>query len=164
MNLIEFWKLIEVAHASAPRSMDRKCRALKTQLEILPLAAIADFIDHFDSQMDRAYSWPLWGAAYIIGGGCSDDSFMDFRATLISFGRRPFEAALEDPESLLSLGLTSDDAFYEGFGYVASALYEEKSHGAIKARKGAHPREPSGRDWDEDDLPTMFPKLWKKYS
>jgi len=163
MNLRDFWQLIELTHAAAPRNMDRKCKALEKELEPLSIADLADFVDHFDSQMDRAYSWPLWGAAFIIGGGCGDDMFMDFRSMLISFGQQPFEAALADPESLLSLGLTRDNAFYEGYGYVASGMYRKKSQGDIKMRKGAHPSEPSGIEWNEEDLPKLFPKLWKKY-
>lgn len=35
------------------------------------------------------YRRDLWAAAYIIGGGCSDDSFIDFRAGLIAQGHEP---------------------------------------------------------------------------
>lgn len=36
--------------------------------------------------MYRAYTWELWGAAYVINGGCSDDTFEYFRAALIALG------------------------------------------------------------------------------
>ncbi|MFD6293827.1 DUF4240 domain-containing protein [Streptomyces sp. NPDC060235] len=39
-------------------------------------------------------------AAYLIGGGCSNDSFMDFRAGLIALGRDWYEKATADPDSL----------------------------------------------------------------
>ena len=32
------------------------------------------------------YRWDMWAAAYLIGGGCSDDGFIDFRAGLIAQG------------------------------------------------------------------------------
>jgi diguanylate cyclase (GGDEF)-like protein len=54
----------------------------------------------FDTMMDRAYHWPLWGAAYVIHGGCSDDTFSDSRASLISRGRLAFERALSNPDML----------------------------------------------------------------
>jgi hypothetical protein len=33
--------------------------------------------------MDRGYSWELRGAAYVINDGCGDDTFNDFRSSLI---------------------------------------------------------------------------------
>jgi hypothetical protein len=48
--------------------------------------------------MNRAYPWDLWGAAFVINGGCSDDGCERFRARLIMQGRDVFERALDDPE------------------------------------------------------------------
>src|SRR5271169_5861141 len=59
-----------------------------------------EFAVLFDSMMDRAYSYGLWGAAYVIHGGCGDDAFTDFRASLISRGKEAFERAIRDPDSL----------------------------------------------------------------
>jgi len=69
----------------------------------LPLDEGRSFHRHFDEREDRAYTWELWAAAYIVGGGCSDDAFSDFRATLISMGRQTFERVIADPQSLPSL-------------------------------------------------------------
>ncbi len=66
--------------------MDKKCRLLNTELRRLALDEVVSFHGHFTDCVDRAYSWPLWAAAYIMGGGCSDDGFWDFRSTLISMG------------------------------------------------------------------------------
>ncbi|MFH9352577.1 DUF4240 domain-containing protein [Kitasatospora sp. NPDC017646] len=44
--------------------------------------------------------WDVWAAAHLIGGGCSDDSFVGFRAGLIAFGRDWYERAADAPESL----------------------------------------------------------------
>ena len=38
--------------------------------------------------------------AYIIGGGCSDDGFWDFRSWLAVRGKRVYLVALRNPESL----------------------------------------------------------------
>ncbi len=70
--------------------------------------------------MDKAFTHSLWAAAYIIGGGCSDDAFADFRATLISHGRATFERVLKNPETLADMDLTEETAFYEGFQYVVT--------------------------------------------
>ncbi|XIE77187.1 DUF4240 domain-containing protein [Streptomyces sp. SBR177] len=49
---------------------------------------------------DAVYRWDVWAAAYLIGGGCSDDGFMDFRAGLIALGRDWYERAAACPDSL----------------------------------------------------------------
>jgi hypothetical protein len=117
--------------------------------------------------MGRAYRWDLWGAAYIIQGGCSDDAFEYFRSTLISLGRDTFERAVADPDSLVELEAASTvDLYHEGFQYIASQVYRGKT-GSDEAPPSniRHPREPAGRQWEEewDDLKKLCPRLWAKY-
>jgi hypothetical protein len=50
--------------------------------------------------MAESYRWDLWGAAYLINGGCSDDGFDYFRGWLLSQGRAIWQATLADPDSL----------------------------------------------------------------
>jgi hypothetical protein len=89
--------------------MEEKCELLETRLRKLPLQEVLSFHAHFTECLDRAYSWSMWAAAYIIGGGCSDDSFWDFRSTVISMGREIYEDALRDPETLAKLDLEEGD-------------------------------------------------------
>ncbi|WP_342210876.1 LysR family transcriptional regulator [Streptomyces sp. DH-12] len=46
---------------------------------------------------------PLWAAAYVINGGCSDDGFDYFRGWLIAQGREVFERAVARPGALADL-------------------------------------------------------------
>src|SRR6188472_790178 len=94
-----FWKIVQNAHDSSGGD-DQKCAALRRQVAALSKKDAPEFARMFDAKMDQAYSWPLWGAAYVINGGCSDDTFTDFRAALISRGRQAFERAIADPDSL----------------------------------------------------------------
>ncbi|MFB7650948.1 MULTISPECIES: DUF4240 domain-containing protein [unclassified Streptomyces] len=50
--------------------------------------------------MVDSYTNPLWAAAYIANGGCSDDGFDYFRGWLIAQGRGVFERAVTDPDAL----------------------------------------------------------------
>jgi len=100
MNADEFWQIIDSVHSASGGDMDRKCELLRERLRGLGDQDLRDFINHFDRADNKAYSRPLWGAAYVMHGGCGDDSFSDFRATSISQGRKTYEAALADPESL----------------------------------------------------------------
>jgi len=78
-----FWKIVQRAHDSSGGDMDQKCDALRQQIAVLSKDEALEFARLFNEKMDQAYDWPLWGAAYVINGGCSDDTFSDFRAALI---------------------------------------------------------------------------------
>lgn len=164
MTSDQFWSIVERVHNAAGGNMDRKCELLGAALRKLDLDEVRSFNDHFYERFDRAYSWDLWAAAYIIGGGCSDDGFMDFRSTLISMGRETYERALTDPQSLADMDYNAGDARYEGYQYVPAEIEKEFSDGQLFPRTRAHPDSPSGEPWDEDDLPDRFPKLARKYS
>ena len=159
MNRDQFWTLIESARAKSSAEPEK---GLREELSALSTDQLASFQQHFDELVDAAYQWKLWGAAYLIGGGCSDDGFMDFRYGLISLGRATYEDAVENPDSLAAV---EDEISNEVFGYVASGLYEAKGGGDLE-RKSAGPRDPIGDDWDFDDdrenqrrLPKLYAKL-----
>ncbi len=100
-------------------------------------------------------------------GGCSDDSFTDFRACLVSLGRERYFAALENPDSLADIVGQPDVPYMtaEGFQYVAGEVYEEKSGAEMPHVGPPHPREPEGEDFDFDDAEAMrqrFPRIVSK--
>jgi hypothetical protein len=164
MNHDDFWRIIDSVHGDSGGNMDRKCELLKDRLDRLNDQDLKDFINHFDAADAAAYTWPLWGAAYVMHGGCSDDSFSDFRATLISLGRKAYEAAASDPDSLADLDFRDeDDICYEGFQYVKNTVAEER-FGDIPTRTVPFPNEPSGSPWDENDVGSLYPRLSAKYS
>jgi hypothetical protein len=154
----QFWELVQRAHDAASDNMDRKCEVLKAEIGKLSKNEARDFAVLFDTMMDRAYSHKLWGAANVIHGGCSDDTFNDFRSSLISRGRACFERAIADPDSLADEEFDATAWFYEGYQYAVTA--------GVKALAGLrpgrqHPDRPSGED--EDDLQERFPRLSAKF-
>ena len=164
MNPDQFWLIIDAAHDASGGSMDLKCDLLKITLRGLGEAELHGFIDQFDAHYAKTYTWPLWGAAYVINGGCSDDCFSDFRSTLISQGRKAYEAALADPESLADVTVSdAEDFCYEGFHYAINDIAEEKL-GEIPPSKHLSPADPSGEEWQEDDLSKLYPRLSEKYA
>ena len=164
MTVDQFWNLIDRVHSSSEGDMDRKCALLKSELEELPVPEIVSFQAHLDEAMDAAYTWPLWGAGFIMNAGCSDDSFIDFRATLISLGRETFEAAVENPESLADLDLEIGEEFiYEGFQYVPTEVLEKLAPGQKFPRSQPHPKTPAGDRWEEHSVNHLFPRLSEKY-
>jgi hypothetical protein len=170
MDTQRFWKLIKSSRGGfkpdrVNGNMELQRDEFQRLLSMLPPAEIIDFQKHFNARMNEAYHWDLWGAAYIIGGGCSDDSFADFRSWLISMGRQVFEEALSNPESLLKVvdspGI--EDAFFEEFQYVPSRTYEALTGSELPPIPGPSRKNPAGKSWREEDLEHRLPKLWARY-
>jgi hypothetical protein len=167
MNRDAFWKIIETSVKLSKGDVDAQIDILEDEARKLSVDEVINFSRHFDDLWIEAYRWDLWGAAYLIGGGCSDDGFMDFRAWLVSRGREVYEAALKNPESLANVLGEDEEGQIEGFQYVASKVWAEKTggdpidfpdNGSLRP-----PNDPVGESWTEDDLPRLFPKLWKKF-
>jgi len=97
-----FWSIIDATVPFADDG-DRQLESLRLRLEALPVEDVAAFQAQFDRKKAEAYTWDLWGAAFVIHGGASDDGFDYFRCWLISRGRAFYEAALAKPDSLASL-------------------------------------------------------------
>lgn len=159
MTIDAFWNLV------ADLPVEGAEIALKQRLTGLPPEDLIAFDRHFTEQFFRAYDWKLWNAAYIIRGGCSDDSFMDFRYGLISRGRKVFESALEEPDTLADVVEKGEDLRNQAFASVAQDLYEEKTGHEMPERGIPHPDEPTGEDWNPDNKELCakhLPKLWRK--
>src|SRR5436190_667674 len=135
------------------------------------LFVVLDFHHLFDEVLYPTNPCDLWGAAYLINGGCSDDGFRDFRVWLVGRGRHAYEHALKNPDSLAEF-LDGDPV--DGFGLDAAALrvYEEKTKLSDfydrldREEKDAPPVPPEGTDWDfedEEEMKKRFPNLCHLY-
>lgn len=163
----QFWQIIQSSFEKSEGDMDDQMDALREELEELTPKEVAAFDKQFEVLRLRAYSWDLWGAAYILEGGCSDDGFLDFRTWLISRGKDWFERALKDPDSLAEYpgDLQEGGAMFEEFAYVANEVYEDKTGKVPKHDLAALPQ-PAGDPFDEDDeesFRSRWPKLFLKY-
>src|SRR5205807_9971881 len=120
-----------------------------------------------NEKLIAACSWDLWGAAYLINGGCSDDGFDYFRAWLISRGRTVYEAAIKDPDSLA--GLTDperDDYEFEELWSVGLEVYKELTGEDMPPVHTRWPAKPRGRRWnfdDDEELSRKLPALAEMY-
>jgi hypothetical protein len=71
-----------------------------------------------------SYRRDLWGAAYLLNGGCSDDGFEYLRGWLIAQGRTVFERALGDPDVLADLpAVRHSAAADEPFDFECEPMY-----------------------------------------
>jgi len=162
MTRDEFWDLV---NSTRPKGFWAALHAgaLEVRLEALSEDEIISFEQHFRQLMAESYRWDLWGAAYIVNGGCSDDSFEYFRAWLISQGRRYYEKCLADPEAVGSRASKDGDTEDEEFMYCAFEAFKEKTGRDLPQVDVPRPPHPIGESWQENDLPRLYPKLAKKF-
>ena len=167
MREAELWEIVDGAFADSVGSEDTfaaRVAALERRLRALPPERVRAFAGALEEKLDAAYRWDLWGAAYLLGGGCSDDGFTDFRRWLVSMGRARYEAALRDPETLVEVqfgpGL-EQDSFFEEYGYVAAQVFEELTGGEMPAPPSRRRRAPLGEPWADDaELAGRLPRLF----
>lgn len=152
MDEERFWKIVKKACQSDPRRADEWDQRLETALEKLPPDEIVEWNHIFDRLAARAYTLDLWGAAYLINGGASDDGFYYFRCWLIGMGRDVYEAALANPDSLADVVVPDLDAEAEIYAAAHSAWMKVTG----KSDTDPYPSrnesaDLQGEEWDFDD-------------
>jgi hypothetical protein len=152
MDEERFWKLVAKACRSNPRKAEEWDARLQAALEKLEPNEIIEWNHIFDRLAARAYTVDLWGAAYTINGGASDDGFYYFRCWLIGMGREVYEAAVADPDSLAEVVVRDIDAEAEIYAAAHAAwmtVTGRPDTDPYPARKER--AELRGEDWDFDN-------------
>jgi hypothetical protein len=160
-----FWAVVEQARRDAgddaPESV---AEAITAVLVERGTAETVAFDSAFHRVSGQGYSFALWGAAYLLNGGCGDDGFDYFRAWLVTRGRAVFEAAVADPDSLAAVvdgddldGLECEDAL--GAAWDA---HQQLTGRDLPTTPGGLALPDLGEDWDFDDDAEMrrrYPRL-----
>ncbi|MEU6182520.1 DUF4240 domain-containing protein [Streptomyces coeruleorubidus] len=170
MDETEFWELVDDTREAAEGDPEEQADLLVERLTQKDPDSVLDFARHFESRYNRAYRWDLWGAAWVLLDGASDDAFDFFRCWLIGQGRHVFESAVHDPDSLAELLDDFDeeiDGDGEELGYAADEAYEQLT-GTVAPDLGIPPAppEPEGAPLDlenEDLLAERYPRLWERF-
>ncbi len=167
-NLMEeeiFWKIIQTTKDNSKGDFEKQQEVLAKELRKLTPDEIILYGNRFRYFRGIANTWELWGAIYIIHGGCGDDSFNDFREWVIGQGKDYYYKTINSPETLIDLDAdVINEIDWEGLGYVYSTVFKELTgHEMVYTFREKH--ETSGQEWDEenDDLKNMYPKLFEKY-
>ncbi|MEJ1241031.1 DUF4240 domain-containing protein [Chryseolinea sp. T2] len=162
MDEEQFWRIIQRTKDQSLDDFEQQQEVLSQELGKLTPEEIIKFDNRFRSFRGEANTWKLWGAIYIIHGGCGDDSFGDFREWVIGQGQDFYYKTIKDPETLIDVEVGEE---WEGLGYVAPTVFGELT-GAEMPRPYEENFEPTGKQWQEDgdDLKNLFPKLYAKYN
>ena len=170
MDETEFWELVDAARGAAEGDPEEQADLLIDRLLQMDPDMVLDFARHFEARYNRAYRWDLWGAAWVLLDGVSDDAFDFFRCWLIGQGREVFEGAMHDPDALADLLEDFDedlDGDGEELGYAADEAYEQLT-GVVAPDLGIPPAppEPEGTPLDfenESVLSERYPRLWERF-
>ncbi|MBK3571145.1 MULTISPECIES: DUF4240 domain-containing protein [unclassified Streptomyces] len=170
MDETEFWELVDATREAAEGDPEEQADLLVDRLLLLDPELVLDFARHFEARYNRAYTWDLWGAAWVLLDGASDDAFDFFRCWLIGQGREVYEGAVHDADALADLIDDFDDEIDgdgEELGYAADEAYEQLT-GTVAPDLGIPPApaEPLGAPLDLENeavLAERFPKLRERF-
>ena len=164
MNRETFWQLIEDSRGASGGGCEDHAEALQALLAKLPSDEILAFDAEFDACLGESYRWDLWGVAYLINNGCSDDGFEYFRCWLIAQGREYFEGALRDAQRAADRAVRRE-AECESILYAALSAYEELTGEEPTIERWRRlPKEPSGKQWEESELADLFPAVAARFA
>lgn len=171
----EFWRLIEESREF------EQAEWLTEELAQKGLEEVLDFEFIFQELMNASYQSRLWGAAFVLMGGCSDDAFDYFRGWLIGQGEEIYSKVMNDPEFLAEY-INEDNLDEEGYpqneeilsvGLDAYTLiktgdveWDDDIHNELLEaleKKGLQAVTDIEFDWEEDDLENLFPVLWERF-
>jgi hypothetical protein len=165
----DFWQLIDGARDAADGDPQDQAELLVERLVQLTPDEVIDFARLFEARFQRAYTWELWGAARLLLGEASEESFDDFRSWLIAQGREVFEGAVHRPDDLAELVPDFDeeeDGDAEEVGYAADEAHEQLTGLPLPDLGTGQPRRPAGQPFDFDDPTTLaerYPRLWERF-
>jgi hypothetical protein len=167
MTQDEFWQHIKATRRIDP---DEHAERLANRLAKLPVDDILAFGKQWEAALAKANTWKLWGAAYLINGGCSDDGFEYFRCWLLLQGQAVYDAALADPDTLAAY--LKGDAEVEAectpaYDAYAAVTGKEDYFDVLKQKYPTLPESPA-LEMDikfEDDaaMRERYPRLYAAY-
>jgi Protein of unknown function (DUF4240) len=169
VELDEFWALIDAARSDGDGELGEDgvvlAKRLGVRLSALPKPQRARFGRTFADLVRQAATWDLFGAAYLIGGGCDDGGFEDFRFGLVAAGRDWYAQALNDADSLAGYPVVAEAAEWDDDGAVFAELVGDE----VARATGVPQREPvelAGQAFDVDSDDAMrfrLPRLAALY-
>lgn len=163
MDTAAFWTIIDEAAKKSKGDQEKFLSIAGKKLKTLGPDGIVGFRKQLNSQLNRLYTWDVWGAAYLWMGGCSDDGFEYFRLWLIAQGKETVEKVLKSPDDLATLKVDDpEECEFESLLYLASEIYEEVAEDEMPETDGEGLSEPAGKQFDFDDDAKMakkYPKL-----
>lgn len=174
MELPEFWEVIDESRRGSAGDIDVQMSQLRARLAMLSVEEILSFGALLFRLHSESYRGDLWGAAFLVNGGCSDDGFDYFRAWLIAQGRAVYESAVAQPDSLAAVAQPDGMELEELLGVPADVYRELTGRDDFYSRLPARQRRaiPDAEfavwsdgegDIDEAKARRAYPRLYKAF-
>ncbi len=161
MNNNELQNIIEAARSASVESGDF-IEEMKNELRKFDVADIIAFNNFVKTMIVDLYRWDIWGIAYIVNGGCSDDGFIYFRRWVITQGKQFYTKLKENPDSVFTDAEVTE-CECEDLTYAIDEVYQELTGNEIPNNAIHDPSSPVGEQWEEDDLAELFPNTSAVY-
>jgi hypothetical protein len=158
----DFWKFIDRSRELSGGNYQVQIGVMEKILLELPPEDIVKFDNTFTALLAATYDYKLWGASYVINGGCSDDCFDYFREYLIAHGKNKFYKTYQDPESCVDWIKSESEDNWEGIRYAAMKAYKEKTGAEIPLTYHADYKI-KGERFDENTVDKLYPRLAEKF-
>ena len=174
LSELQFWEIIDSAWEG-----NSSIEGFNENLERILLGCqpeeIVGFGYHLQRKLVESNKDDIWCAAYLVGGGCSDDGFYAFCLWLISKGQKCFDSVVENADTLI--GFVKEDDFGRYlenellFG-IPEKIYVAKNGGSdfYEVESKLQPKIPIADKlvftWNEERPETMkkiCPRLYEKY-
>jgi Protein of unknown function (DUF4240) len=168
-----FWMLVEATNVDV--DCEAHAERLSARLARLAPEEIIWFDRQFWQRLAEAYRWDLWGVAYQLSGGCSDDGFVYFRCWLLAQGQATWEAALHEPDSVADHPVVANRSGpvhewaileCEPILYVTRNAYRTHVGAELPDdSRSPQPAAPLGEYWDFEDSEEAhrrLPRAWAR--
>ncbi|MEM1265142.1 MAG: DUF4240 domain-containing protein [Pseudomonadota bacterium] len=155
MDTDVFWEIIGTPEE---HSLQAHVDAIVARLERFKASAIKAFDKRLQALIGEAYRADIWGLAYLLRDGCSDDDFAAFRCWLVVQGRDVFEATLRDPDAF---DTSHAQTHIDGALALMDApllAYEVRTGTAMK-RTPPKTARLQGDDLAEDEIASRLPRV-----
>jgi hypothetical protein len=167
MDQAAFWKIIDAYVSDDKLESEYGYAEFAERLEAMSRDDILEFASAMRRALNTAHTWDMWGAAYLVCGGCAEEGFAYFCGWLMAQGSEVFRQAVDHPDSLAEYlpDYEGDDVFEDEAILAAPlAAFEEKTgsyEGFVLTERPAS--EPEGEQWDieeQGELEARLPKLY----
>jgi hypothetical protein len=154
-----FWALFDewCREAGSPELVPQ---TVLTRLSRFGDTDIVAFDRHLRARLASSNTWRMRGAAHLISGGCTAQSFQSFRLWLMTRGREVYEGINADPDRLSELDPRWGQL--EPLLFVPTRAYEAATNGRIPFTPVPDPT--LDKAWsfdDEQEMKSRYPRLWE---
>jgi len=180
MDENKFWQIIDDSREISKEDDNLFIKNIKNELLTLAESDIIDFEYILRQKIIEADHYKIQATQKIILGYLSDDSFLYFRCWLIGQNKKIYNQTLKNPDILADYYekdyFSNEKGKLEELSYVSTYLFEEKTGReedesfpiSICVEKGLDydffaGETRKGDKWNKDDLPELYPKLYKKF-